>query len=108
MDIADCTRSAYSAAGNAVPLATTTIAGQKWNVYKGPNGAMTVFSFLPADGKQIKSFDGDVNLFFKYLIRSQGLPTTQYLKSVGAGTEPTLGSKAVFTTSGYSVKVNYA
>jgi hypothetical protein len=30
------------------------------------------------------------------------------LKSVGAGTEPTLGDKAVFTTKGYSVKVNYA
>ena len=77
-------------------------------MYKGPNGDMTVFSFLPADGKQIKSFNADVNLFFAYLTKSQGLPATQYLKSVGAGTEPTLGSKAVFTTNGYSVKVNYA
>ena len=77
-------------------------------MYKGPNGAMTVFSFLPADGKQIKSFNGDVNQFFAYLTKSQGLPSSQYLKSVGAGTEPTLGSSAVFTTTGYSVKVNYA
>ena len=100
--------SSWDAQGNAKILATTTIAGQKWNVYKGPNGDMTVFSFLPADGKQIKSFNADVNLFFTYLIKSQGLPATQYLKSVGAGTEPTLGSKAVFTTNGYSVKVNYA
>jgi xyloglucan-specific endo-beta-1,4-glucanase len=91
-----------------VPIGSTTIAGTKWNVYKGPNGAMTVFSFIPADGSQLKNFNGDVNLFFTYLIKSQGLPATQYLKSIGAGTEPTLGSKAVFTTSGYSVKVNYA
>jgi hypothetical protein len=101
-------RSAYGADGKAVPIGSTTIAGTKWNVYKGPNGAMTVFSFLPADGSQIKSFNGDVNLFFQYLTKSQGLPATQYLKSIGAGTEPTLGSKAVFTTNGYSVKVNYA
>jgi xyloglucan-specific endo-beta-1,4-glucanase len=101
-------RSAYSADGKAVPIGSTTIAGTKWNVYKGPNGAMTVFSFLPADGSQIKSFNGDVNLFFQYLTKSQGLPSTQFLKSIGAGTEPTLGSKAVFTTNGYSVKVNYA
>jgi xyloglucan-specific endo-beta-1,4-glucanase len=69
---------------------------------------MTVFSFLPADGSQVRSFNSDVNAFFTYLIKSQGLPATQYLKSIGAGTEPTLGSKAVFTTNGYSVKVNYA
>lgn len=69
---------------------------------------MTVFSFLPADGKQLKSFNGDVNDFLKYLTKSQGLPASQYLKSVGAGTEPTLGQNAVFTTSGYSIKVNWS
>ena len=100
--------SSWDAQGNAKVLATTTIAGQKWNVYKGPNGDMTVFSFLPADGKQLKSFNADINLFYTYLIKNQGLPSSQYLKSVGAGTEPTLGSNAVFTTNGYSVKVNYA
>lgn len=84
-----------------------TLAGQKWDVFKGPNGDMTVFSFLPANGKQIKSFKGDVNDFLKYLIKSQGLSSAQFLKSVGAGTEPTLGDGAVFTTSAYEVKVNY-
>ena len=77
-------------------------------MYKGPNGAMTVFSFLPADGKQLKSFNADINLFYTYLIENQGLPSSQYLKSVGAGTEPTIGSNAVFTTKSYSVQVNYA
>lgn len=98
----------YNAEGKPVPIGSATVAGYTWDVYKGPNGAMTVFSFVPAGGKQINSFSGDVNLFFTYLIKSQGLSNKQFLKSVGAGTEPTLGSKAVFTTKGYSIKVNYA
>ena len=91
-----------------MPIGSANIAGYNWDVYKGPNGDMTVFSFLPANGKQINSFDGDVNKLFTYLIKSQGLSNKQFLKSVGAGTEPTLGQNAVFTTTGYSVKVNYA
>jgi xyloglucan-specific endo-beta-1,4-glucanase len=98
----------YNAEGKPVPIGSATVAGYTWDVYKGPNGDMTVFSFVPAGGKQINSFNGDVNKFFTYLIKSQGLSNKQFLKSVGAGTEPTLGDKAVFTTKGYSVKVNYA
>jgi xyloglucan-specific endo-beta-1,4-glucanase len=100
--------STYNAEGKPVPIGSATVAGYTWDVYKGPNGDMTVFSFVPAGGKQINSFNGDVNLFFTYLIKSQGLSNKQFLKSVGAGTEPTLGEKAVFTTKGYSIKVNYA
>jgi xyloglucan-specific endo-beta-1,4-glucanase len=91
-----------------VPIASATLEGHTWDVYKGPNGDMTVFSFLPAGGKQINSFSGDINKFFAYLVKSQSLPNKQFLKSVGAGTEPFLGDKAVFTTKAYSVKVNYA
>lgn len=98
----------YNAEGKPVPIGSATVEGHNWDVYKGPNGDMTVFSFVPAGGKQINSFNGDVNKFFTYLIKSQGLSNKQFLKSVGAGTEPTLGEKAVFTTKGYSVKVNYA
>jgi xyloglucan-specific endo-beta-1,4-glucanase len=76
-------------------------------VYKGPNGQMTVFSFLPSDKKNIASFKGDLNVFLKYLTQSQGVATSQYLKSVGAGTEPTMGSNATFTTSKYTVDVKY-
>lgn len=91
-----------------MPIGSANIAGYDWDLYKGPNGDMTVFSFVPASGKQINSFNGDVNKFFTYLTKNQGLSSSQFLKSVGAGTEPTLGDKAVFTTKGYSVKVNYA
>lgn len=69
---------------------------------------MTVFSFLPSDGKSITSFKGDINVFLKYLTQSQGVAASQYLKSVGAGTEPTMGQNAVFTTSAYTVDVKYA
>jgi len=100
--------STYSAEGKPVPIASATLEGHTWDVYKGPNGDMTVFSFLPAGGKQINSFSGDINKFFAYLVKSQGLSNKQFLKSVGAGTEPFLGDKAVFTTKAYSVKVNYA
>lgn len=83
------------------------LAGITWDVFKGPNGQMTVFSFLPSDGKNIASFKGDINVFLKYLTQSQGVASTQYLKSFGAGTEPTMGDNAVFTTSKYTVDVKY-
>jgi len=97
--------SAYNADGTPKIVATATIAGSKFNLYKGPNGSTTVFSFLPASG-QIASFNGDVNAFFQYLTKNQGLPSSQYLISLGAGSEPTSGTNAKFTVSGYSVKIN--
>lgn len=98
----------YNSAGSPVPIASNIkLAGQTWDLFKGPNGDMTVFSFLPTGGKQVKSFKGDVNDFLKYLTKNQGLSASQYLKSVGAGTEPTLGENAVFTTDKYEVKVSY-
>lgn len=104
----DTPPSNYNSAGSPVPIASNIkLAGQTWDLFKGPNGDMTVFSFLPAGGKQVKSFKGDVNDFLKYLTKNQGLSASQYLKSVGAGTEPTLGENAVFTTDKYEVKVSY-
>jgi len=100
--------SAWGADGKPVPLAKgIQLAGITWDLFKGPNGQMTVFSFLPSDGKNIVSFKGDINVFLKYLTQSQGVSANQYLKSVGAGTEPTTGDNAVFTTSKYTVDVKY-
>ncbi|PIA92914.1 Endoglucanase cel12C [Cercospora beticola] len=95
----------YGADGNPVPIATVTLAGKSWKLYKGSNGVNQVFSFLPADGKIISSFSGDIVEFVKYLTSKQGLPTSQYLISSGAGTEPTEGSNAKFTTSSYSLVI---
>jgi xyloglucan-specific endo-beta-1,4-glucanase len=91
--------------GKPTAVATVTIAGHSWNLYSGSNGANNVFSFLPTSG-QITSFSGDVKAFFTYLTSNGYLSSSQYLTSVGAGTEPTTGSNAKFTVSGYSMVIS--
>ncbi|KAI0970715.1 family 12 glycosyl hydrolase [Xylaria arbuscula] len=86
------------------PIATPTIDGVTWNLFSGPNGAMTVFSFVAQS--QVTSFSGDFKDFLTYLTTNQGLSTSQYLTSIGAGTEPFVGSNAVLTTTAYSIVVN--
>jgi xyloglucan-specific endo-beta-1,4-glucanase len=86
------------------PIATPTIGGVPWKLYKGPNGQMTVFSFVASS--QQKNYSGDLNNFVKYLTSSQGYPGSQCVYSIGAGTEPFTGSNAKFTTTGYSVSLS--
>ncbi|KAL9617830.1 MAG: hypothetical protein Q9160_007380 [Pyrenula sp. 1 TL-2023] len=86
------------------PIATLTIDGVSWRLFKGMNGSMTVFSFVASS--QVTSFSGNLMDFFKYLSTSQGLSTSQYLQSIGAGTEPFTGSNAKLTVSAYSVTVS--
>lgn len=93
----------YGADGAAVPVATADIAGQSWKLYKGPNGQMTVFSFVATS--TVNDFSGDMKDFFDYLAENQDYDESQYLLSAGAGTEPFTGSDAVFTTSEYSIAV---
>ncbi|KAF8448373.1 concanavalin A-like lectin/glucanase domain-containing protein [Terfezia claveryi] len=101
--------------GGAGPISSTgspvasgiRLAGQTWNLYKGPNGSMTVFSFVATSNRGIVSnFTGDAKTFLTYLIANQGMPTSQYVNTIQCGTEPFLGSNAVFTVSGFSVAVN--
>lgn len=65
---------------------------------------MTVFSFVASSN--VGNYSGDLNNFIKYLTSSQGFPRSQCLYSIGAGTEPFLGSNAKFTTSGYSASLS--
>lgn len=95
--------STYNAAGNATPIGSTTIGGVAFDLYKGPNGSMTVYSFVA--GSEVKSFEADIVKFFDYLVSSESFDERQYLISAGAGTEPFEGSHAVFTTSGYSFEI---
>ena len=88
-----------SSTGSAI--ATVTIAGKQFKLYKGPNGQMTVFSFVAVS--PINSFKGDLNEFLIYLRGNQGLPRSQILQSAGAGTEPFSGSNAVFTTTAFTL-----
>ncbi|EEB92124.1 hypothetical protein MPER_09416, partial [Moniliophthora perniciosa FA553] len=88
--------SQYGSDGKPVPIVqNVNLAGKSWNLYKGSNGAQTVFSFLTSDGSQIPSFSGDLNDFINVLC-SQRLSKSQYLTTVQSGTETTLGD-AVFT-----------
>ncbi len=105
-------------------IATVTLAGVSFNLYKGPNGSTTVYSFVASSAvsaaiskhwkritliqafPQATSFSGDIKAFLTYLINNQSFPKAQYLTSIGAGTEPFTGSSAVFTTSAYSLVVN--
>ncbi|KAF4628279.1 hypothetical protein G7Y89_g9867 [Cudoniella acicularis] len=91
-----------SSTGSAI--ATTTINDVKFKLYSGPNGDTTVYSFV-AESKAT-SFSGDLLNFFKYLESNEGFSSSQYLVSIGAGTEPFTGSNAVFKTSAYSCVVS--
>ncbi|KAK3628342.1 hypothetical protein LTR56_017541 [Elasticomyces elasticus] len=96
--------SSYDASGNPVAVASTTVAGHTFDLYKGTNGVQTAtYSFLATEN--ITSFSGDVNEFLTYLVGSQGFDSSQYLVSIGAGTEAFTGSNAVFTTSSYSIAI---
>lgn len=87
------------------PIATPTIGSTAFNLYSGPNGAMTVYSFV-AQSKSVTSYTGDLYAFFTYLEQHYGVSSSLYLQSIGAGTEPFTGSNAVLTTSAYSVTVS--
>jgi len=82
------------------PIATISIAGHTWNLFKGQNGSFTVFSFVATS--QVTSFSGDIKAFFTYLTSNQGVSTSQVLQSIDSGTEPFTGSNAVLTST-YSV-----
>ena len=78
--------STYAASGAATPIARAiNLAGKSWNLYKGPNGSTTVFSFVATE--QVLDFSGDLLDFFVFL-EGEGLGSTQFVTSIGAGTEP--------------------
>ncbi|EEB90431.1 hypothetical protein MPER_11363 [Moniliophthora perniciosa FA553] len=102
-----------------VPVVGTTVATEikigddysKWDVYKGQRDDGTVvFSFMlrptqsDYDFTIRDSYDGDINLFLKYLFDNQGLAGDQYLTAIQAGSEAVGGAvNANFTR--YSVVV---
>lgn len=85
-------------------IATVTLAGNSWDLYKGPNGSTTVFSFVASS--QVDDFNGDLMDFMNYLVKSQGLSNSQILQTINAGTEPFSGSNVKFTTSNYEISIN--
>ncbi|KAK5126163.1 hypothetical protein LTR08_005026 [Meristemomyces frigidus] len=96
--------SSYDAAGDPVSIASTTVAGYTFDLYKGSNGIQTAtYSFVAT--QNITSFSGDINDFLTYLVSDQSFDSSQYLVSIGAGTEAFTGSNAVFTTTAFSIAI---
>lgn len=71
-------------------IATVTLNGVEWDLWVGPNGQMTVYSFVAKS--TVTEFGGDLLYFFDYLVKNHGLPNNKYLKTVQAGTEPFTGT----------------
>ena len=85
------------------PIASPSIDGVTWKLYKGPN-TWTVYSFVATS--QVTNFSGDIMNFLNYLINNDGLPSSYYLQTIGAGTEAFTGSSAWFTVSPYTIQLN--
>ncbi|KDR81235.1 hypothetical protein GALMADRAFT_61235 [Galerina marginata CBS 339.88] len=85
-------------------LTGISIAGHTWNLWSGPNSNWKVLSFVSASG-DINNFTADLNLFFQYLVKNQGVAGTQYIQAIQSGTEPFTGS-ANLVISSYSVAIN--
>ena len=63
------------------PVGQVTLAGYDWELYTGWNGAMRVYSFLPAKGPY-HTFTADVKVFFDYLTAEYAFPADkQYMLS---------------------------
>lgn len=90
-----------SSTGSAI--ATVTIGGVSFKLYKGPNGDTTVYSFVAH--KTTTSFSADLKTFLTYLVNNEGLPSSQYLKTLEFGTEPFTGTDVTMKVSSYTVQV---
>ena len=87
--------------------ATLTVAGTRFHLYKGPHGghgASTIFTFV-ADSDQ-SGYSGDLMEFLYYLVDNEGVSSSLYLQSVGAGMEAFIGDNVRFQTSSYGMSVN--
>lgn len=89
----------------STPVATPTIGGTAFNLIKGHNGNVIVYSFVAKSGAAT-NFSGDLMAFYKYLETNWQLSSGQYLQTIQAGTEVFTGSNAKLTTTGYTIKVN--
>lgn len=88
--------------GYGTPIASPTIGDYTWDLYEGTNtegtNTWTVFSFVAPS--EITDFAGDINDFFTYLIDYNGVSSSEYLQTIGAGTEPmVLGEAPIYRAS---------
>ncbi|KAK7689975.1 hypothetical protein QCA50_006615 [Cerrena zonata] len=85
-------------------LSGVQIAGHSWNLWKGPNANWQVLSFVSANG-EIRDFNADLKEFFDYLVKNQGVASTQFLQAIQTGTEPFVGSASLLINN-FNVSVS--
>ncbi|TDH73079.1 hypothetical protein CCR75_003704 [Bremia lactucae] len=84
-------------------IATNKIGTTTWDVYKGMNGDVVVYSFVSPNN--ILKFETDLNLFFKYLIASHGFNSKQFLFKLECGTEPFVGKNVALKVNKFKASV---
>lgn len=84
-------------------IATPEIAGSSWSLYTGPNGDVTVYSFVATS--EIEDFSADMMDFLNYLVENEGVSSSKYITKLQAGTEPFTGTDAIFSTTSYTMTV---
>ncbi|KAJ1308308.1 hypothetical protein OPQ81_004020 [Rhizoctonia solani] len=84
-------------------VATASIGGQNWKVFKGRVETWDVYSFVAPT--ELTNYSADLKPFFTYLSSSHGVSLNQYLVALQAGTEPFEGS-ATLTTTAYTAAIN--
>ncbi|KAL2066774.1 hypothetical protein VTL71DRAFT_2846 [Oculimacula yallundae] len=81
-----------------------TVNGQQWDLWRGFNGAMIVFSFV-ATTLPMNSFNQDLKPFFDYM-STKGFPaSSQHLITYQIGSEAFTGGPATFTVKNWSAKL---
>lgn len=86
------------------PIASVDVNGQSWDLFYGSHSQMEVYSFVASSGN-VENFSGDLVDFTSYLVAEQGVDDSQIVQSVGAGTEPFVGTDVTFTTTSYAATV---
>ena len=99
----------YDPQGNAIPIATVTIDGVSWNVYRGNNGANNVVSYVAVDPIATLTDFELLDFIDDVMIRTADFqePVTDawYLTSVQAGFEPWNGGVGL-TVNSFDATVN--
>lgn len=99
--------------GQAGPISTygeepekVIIQNVHYHLYHGLPPGLNTYSFVPVDmAAPMRSFKGDLAAFLYHLVRARKLPADAVLETVGAGSEPFVGTDARFTTEFISIDV---
>ena len=81
------------------------IGDPNWNLFIGPNGDTTVYSFVVSGGYNT-TYSGDLFPFIQYLEDHYSLSNDLYLQSCTGGTEPFTESDATLYIESFGVSIN--